>query len=39
MTEKDKGYKPLDLSVEETNILSLFQAPDFRHGVNLKSKI
>jgi len=28
-----------DLSVEKTKILSLFQVPGFRHGVNLKSKI
>jgi len=36
---KKQGYKPPDLSVEKTKILSLFQAPGFRHGVNLKSKI
>ncbi|NER24441.1 MAG: addiction module toxin, HicA family [Symploca sp. SIO1C2] len=36
---KKQGYKPPDLSVEKTRILSLFQAPGFRHGVNLKSKI
>ncbi|NER52957.1 MAG: hypothetical protein F6J92_41235 [Symploca sp. SIO1A3] len=36
---KKQGYKPPNLSVEKTKILSLFQAPGFRHGVNLKSKI
>ena len=39
LDRKKQGYKPPDLSVEKTKILSLFQAPGFRHGVNLKSKI